>query len=517
MKRMKALLGVVLVIAMVLSLSITAFAAGEKIYVLDPPDSEYHVYRLFTVTGSGNALKYKVTDAQKTYLMAHVDETGLLVNDDNEIVKTDRYDPDKFATFAAANLAAIGAIEVTDPTNGADAAAMTAGIDVSNTSTAGPGYYLITYDDGTPYALTTITSGHSSSVEKKNDMPFEKTVSGGNNTSVEAGEELTYTITGKVPSAAQLDNYDVYNWRVWDKLSDGQVFTSTGFTVTIDGDTVDLLTITDDLDDPIETTPVGAVWFTHSPDNRPDDGKPTFVVHLNLKGMEAKAGKDIVITYKATVTDGVGVIENTAHLVSEDYIRDAQTRNYISKIVIDKYENGNAYQKLEGAEFVLYKVVSGNNKYYKVTETLNNNGTDTDDTDDYYTYDVDWVDSIDDATKVTTDAQGAAYFYGLEDGTYFLKETKAPDGFVLLDHDVEIEVNGYGALDPKNIVAGNTTKTEENQEYYLTNVSHVGNTPGTLLPSTGGRGTTMLYMAGLAMMLAAGAFLIFRRRAEAGK
>ncbi|WP_353867268.1 LPXTG cell wall anchor domain-containing protein [Catenibacterium sp. CAG:290] len=42
----------------------------------------------------------------------------------------------------------------------------------------------------------------------------------------------------------------------------------------------------------------------------------------------------------------------------------------------------------------------------------------------------------------------------------------------------------------------------------------VVNKPGSSLPETGGMGTTILYVAGAVMILAAGAFLVMQKKAE---
>lgn len=42
----------------------------------------------------------------------------------------------------------------------------------------------------------------------------------------------------------------------------------------------------------------------------------------------------------------------------------------------------------------------------------------------------------------------------------------------------------------------------------------VVNKPGSSLPETGGMGTTILYVAGAVMILAAGAFLVIQKKAE---
>ena len=85
-----------------------------------------------------------------------------------------------------------------------------------------------------------------------------------------------------------------------------------------------------------------------------------------------------------------------------------------------------------------------------------------------------------------TDDNGAAEFIGLSDGTYYLKETKAPDGYNVLTADVEITI------------AGN-----ENDTTTLTHTQKVENNKGALLPETGGIGTIGLTALAVAVVACA--------------
>lgn len=119
---------------------------------------------------------------------------------------------------------------------------------------------------------------------------------------------------------------------------------------------------------------------------------------------------------------------------------------------------------------------------------------------------VKWVEDADAATKVVTDANGFAQFGYLQDGTYQLEETKAPIDYTKLLSPKEIVVDGSDATD-KSLNASQRVDA-------LTNIAYVENTPGTSLPSTGGVGATMMTIGGIALILAAGAFLVLRRRKE---
>ena len=118
------------------------------------------------------------------------------------------------------------------------------------------------------------------------------------------------------------------------------------------------------------------------------------------------------------------------------------------------------------------------------------------------------------ATVVKSDDNGNFSVAGLDDGTYNVKETKAPAGYDL-------------PADP--FVVTLTARTKNNQEWDGTpanalinptngqfNETFVNNA-GSSLPSTGGMGTTILYAAGAAIVLVAAfgiAFAVRRRNAR---
>ena len=96
---------------------------------------------------------------------------------------------------------------------------------------------------------------------------------------------------------------------------------------------------------------------------------------------------------------------------------------------------------------------------------------------------------------MTTDAHGAASFDGLADGTYYLVETKAPAGYNPLTAPVPVTV------------AGSSTDITK-----LSVTAKVENQAGTLLPSTGGVGTTVFYVLGAVLVLGAVVLLVTKKR-----
>lgn len=90
---------------------------------------------------------------------------------------------------------------------------------------------------------------------------------------------------------------------------------------------------------------------------------------------------------------------------------------------------------------------------------------------------------------------------GIKAGTYYLKETEAPKGYNLLKDIQNIEISEDGSI-------------KLNGKPITDNVG-VKNNSGSLLPSTGGMGTTLIYLIGAALVLGSGFVLANKKRAKA--
>jgi len=209
-------------------------------------------------------------------------------------------------------------------------------------------------------------------------------------------------------------------------------------------------------------------------------------VHFTLSDdfVAANKGQSVTIAYKAKVT--ADVANNESWLVDDTYTTTTDHVDvYSTDVVINKVIAGTT-TPLKGAEFVL---MNATNQYYKV----DNNGN------------VTWVGTQADATKVTTDDMGYAEFTDIADGTYYLVETKAPTGYNLLTEKVPVTVTATKGTNEEGntVVVDITVKVENNS--------------GTELPSTGGMGTTMMYIAGGLLVAAAVVLLIAKRRMNAAE
>jgi LPXTG-motif cell wall-anchored protein len=254
--------------------------------------------------------------------------------------------------------------------------------------------------------------------------------------------------------------------------------------------------------------------------------KNTITLDFDVMKLQTQAGQPITVTYEATVSapasDG-GAINNKATLTYSNNPKDNEETGktttedevnvYSFNIDITKYVT-DSNTKLGNAVFVLFKGTESDKKYLKQDAT---------------TKVITWVSDQSQATPFTTSSEtdklGTVSIDGLAAGTYYLEETTAPAGYNKLANPITIVLtatkNTDGSLSTWSAKVDNTTVTDQNADSSLktylndsakTLTIGVENSTGSLLPSTGGMGTTIFFVAGGILVVGAMILLIARWR-----
>ena len=465
MKTMRKLFRVLLALAMTLALAVPASAAETGSITITNPQGghTYTAYKIFDVTYSGVNHSYAIgdTDAAFSTVKKYADEPANGLNL-TAVADTNKYNVSIDADFSAASFAQYLKTNVDSLGTGIN---FTTDGNTVKASDLALGYYFVSGTSGTVCELAT---AKNIQIRDKNEVPEIKKDVDDNDRTVEIGQKLTYTITGKVPSTK---GYDEFTYQVTDTMTEGLTFNK-DVKVTIGGTDV----------------------TTDATITKNENG---FVASVNMMDYQDQIDAPVVITYTATVNEKAIQREKETNAATLKYSNNPADKTTFEEssvevdvfsfnIVINKYAANNAETKLEGAKFVLK---NNEGKYYKY---------------DAATKAVTWVDDKSAATEVSTDANGAARFDGLQAGTYSLEETVAPAGYNQLTQDITIvlDKNGSATIDGAASAPG--------AAHSLT--TGVANSTGTVLPETGGTGTVIFVALGALAVICAGVFLVTNKR-----
>ena len=391
--------------------------------------------------------------------------------------------------------------------------------------TVSEGYYVIEGSEGKNLVAATTNI----SIKEKNSYPTidkkqnDKSASDYKDeaVSVKVGDKIYYQVEVKIPADA---NRPI---AVIDKMSTGLTYDSTpGLTVAVKGDTTGKtvayapMTSEDaDLgyDNTITTTNGWQIKITPN---------------VNTKG------QTVVITFQATVnntalTESDRKNDVTLKYGNTHYVMTDTVEYDIGAAAVLKYDGATAEENSTTKELDV-KAPATKIKYleasFKLTDAAGNpiNVTAYGGAEGVGTY---YVDSTSSSNVVKSDKtkDGLILIYGLDpEVSYYLTETATEDGYNSLSEKVPLTVikaensTTTGTGTEATTVSTNTTKvtyktttvgTGDN-ELVLTaaNLGKIPNNSGTVLPSTGGVGTTIFYVVGSILVVAAGVLLITKKR-----
>ena len=503
MKRTKSILAVALALVLVLATGLVAFAAGGSYSITiknDAPRHTYEAYQIFT----GD-------------LFVKEDGTKVL---SNIVWGKGISDAGKSAIGDAADVAKTITNEGEAKAFAKRVAPYLQSPDLSNTQVAGKyvisgleaGYYLVKDKDNTLVNADDFNTAYIMRVvgdveaAPKGDKPsLNKQVKNGDAWKAasdgQIGDTVEFRIITTVPNTA---DYVKYDYTIHDTMSAGLTSNvKSAADVTIKVNDIDAL---------------DAAYYTVSATGN------TFSIAVNIleavKDGKIKAGDKLYTYYTGVINDkakvyDAGSEDNTAYLVYSNNpnnnengkTTEKKVYEWTYKMTVNKVDGKK--QPLNGAKFVLSK----NGEINVENLICDENGVPT------VTDNLIGLVKIDGGYRVAAEGEtgivyaidaGNAVINGLDAGvTYYLYETKTPEGYNSLKAPVGFVINAEYTDD------GATTKTVSATVDGTAAdglQADIVNNAGSELPSTGGIGTTIFYIVGAILVVAAGVLLITKKR-----
>lgn len=510
MKRLKKLMAVLLAAGLLMSMSMAAFAADGGNQIIISSTSEKHVYKAYQIfDGSlsddgetltditwGSGIDTEKTVGSKTFLQAL------------QAANSGRYGSCKTAADVAKALSS-----VTDNSDGVKEFAEIAADYLTGTPVEGSfsegtytisglddGYYLVS-DQGSNLAENEAyssyivqTAGANTTIASKHDIPTSQKKIKDINDSTELqytdwqdsadydiGDSIPFQLTATLPD--NYSEYDTYSMTFHDTEANGLDFQSDTVKVYV-GD---------------NTTPIDSTLYNIQ-ENTTD--KCTFEITIpDLKQIKDVTDSSVIrVEYESVLNDqaviGSAGNRNEMYLTySNNPYGDGTGTTPVDIVIVFTYQTiinkkDENNENRTGATFKLEKEIKGDtgNSWKEIDEITGTN------------------------TSVFT-------FTGLDDGNYRLTETKAPDGYntmepvlftVTATHDTDTDSDGVHNLSA-------LTGTVENGVIQFTPdvtkgslTANIQNFPGSILPGTGGMGTTVFYIVGIALVAGAAAIITVR-------
>lgn len=349
------------------------------------------------------------------------------------------------------------------------------------------GYYLVDSSVGALCNLT--TTNPTVTIQEKNGMPTvvkqvkeDSTNVFDSSNTADIGQTVEFQTTITAQAGA-------HNYVLHDKMSEGLTFDSDNVTVVLKKNSeAQVTTLASPKDYVLKTAELGET-----------DSICTFHIEFTEEFCNSlNADDQIIVSYSATLNEnaviGVSGNKNDTWLKYGDGTDTAHssTSTYTFKLPIFKY-TGVEKKGLGKAKFTLKLKKDGSDliKFVKVSDA-------TEDTE--LTYRVAKTGEENTVTEITTPSSGKFTIQGLDADTYLLTEKEQPKGYNKLASPITviIETDGKVKIDTSYV-----------------SVVEVENKTGTILPSTGGMGTTIIYMVGAVLVIGSGIVLLSKKKSKA--
>jgi fimbrial isopeptide formation D2 family protein len=537
MKRlMSKLMTTIITLAMVLAMGLPAFAIETDKVTLtlrsEQEGAEYSVYQVMTASElSDDLYSYTVNADFEGAFPITVDSNEYVLNENNEIclkegskeipITSDGLSYNKKSYNRTSDTALVAAVleKYARENNVPAAVTVSMGSSGEETVSLPIGYYVIKQtkvpekDQQNGYiaskaVLVNLTENKKVTV-KDDTEKLDKTITGLNDVKTEnldentasIGDTINYKVTTYIPTYGEDVKKDSLKFKLTDTFSDG---------ITFNKDVVVYLSDTEG--DTSDSNKLDASAYTYTSETG------TFDVNLNPETIYANQGRYVTLVYSGMLNEKAQVNSKTGNtnVVSLDYTNGPdmeeqhlsdKVKTYTFGLGVKKVDKATG-EELDGAKFKLtkdgqtVKLIKESEDVYRVA----NDG------------DIDTVEEI----EVNSASGHNPVIRGLDEGTYVLRETAAPDSYSkvsditvavtankgadgMLTGSADITVSGGKSQQGDN-VADDSVKTTATNGTIDINI-YVEDTKGISLPETGGKTAMVCLMLGALLVVAGGSYL----------
>ena len=478
---MKRVISLFIALFLVVSLSATAFAAEETGSITINgvnTGNTYEIYRLLDLESydvAAGAYSYKANAAWAAFFQTDEAKAYMATDMDGYVTWIAADDDDTKAAFAKMALAYAKENDIAPVKSSKNDGEFVI------TGTSGKfdnlplGYYLVDSTVGALCGLT--TTNPDASINAKNGIPTidkqvleDSTTQWGDVSTADIGQIVEYRVTINVHAGAE-------NYVLHDVMAAGLTFQEvTRIEHVVPG------TGTHDEDTTKYTVKTG--------DDVSND-TCTFEVHFTKEFCDSLETNDKVIVYYTAMLNRNAVINGEGNM-NEAWLSfgEGNETNHDDVVTytygIDIVKTDSANKLIDGAEFKIYDAATGGNEVAVVLM------------DDGVTYRRARADETGVPIVVTN---GQVRVVGFDNGTYYLEETVAPDGY-----------NKLSARQKFIISDGNLDAVFNGETFSTGSGVHVVNKTGSMLPETGGMGTVLFITFGTIVVLGAGVLLVTKKR-----
>ena len=488
---MKKIITIVLALMLIASLSVTAFAAEEtgSITINGVSDTTtYEIYKLLDLESydvAQGAYSYKANAAWATFFATDEAKAYMATDADGYVTWATTEDDDTKAAFAKMALAYAKANGIAPVKSSRNAGEFVITENAGKFSGLELGYYLVDSTMGALCGLT--TTNPDASINAKNGIPTidkqvneDSTTQWGAINTADIGQTVEYRVTINVHAGAE-------NYVLHDVMDAGLTYKE--------------ITKIEHIVPGIGSHDAAANMYEVKTGANVTDGC-TFEIFFSKEFCDEMETNDKIIVHYTAVLNKDAVIAGTGN-VNNAWLtfgeggksnEDAVTTYTFG---VDLVKTDSANKLLDGAEFKIYDAATGGNEI-PVVQVLDENGDPALTADGYHLY---RKAAAGETGATVIVVRGKVRVNGLDNGTYYLEETAAPDGY-----------NKLSARQKFIISDGNLDAVFNGDVYSTGSGVHVVNKTGSMLPETGGMGTILFITFGTIVVLGAGVLLVTKKR-----